>query len=313
VTRKSVRSGGHARDATGRFELHDPEPTTAFEQTTDVPVPREPLWDPAPPQTVTVPSGAAPSWMLPAILLVAGATAASIVLVVLGFGAIEALRAALATVFVLVLPGAAVTAVGFRRASITGEQFALLAVGLSIAVVILLGLGMESAGVSITFLPWLIGIVAIVVVAAVIRIRRRGGVDRSARIGGMPRTVPAVRVTALALAGVLVVTAIVIAREAALAQPYPSFAALSMVGNGGTSLRISVTNDEPTPTSFRVTLSSGTTSLGQWSTGELAPGATWTTDAPIAVTTRSAMAALYRAEDPGSVYRRTSWVRTAAQ
>jgi hypothetical protein len=238
VSPRNVRDGRRPRDPRALAMPPAPEPgsTPPSGGSTDAAPPL------APPAQRLGAASAARSRTPLVVFAVGAAVAASIVLVLLGLGAFEALRAVVGLSLVLIVPGAAATMAAFRPGSLRVEEVVLLSIGLSISLVILLGLGLASVGVSIALGPWLIGIVAVTVVSVALASRRRRATGWQPDVMRAAGSAPPVRLTALALAAVLTVAALLVARGSAYAQVYPGFAAVGMVADGSDGLRITVTN-----------------------------------------------------------------------
>jgi hypothetical protein len=158
-----------------------------------------------------------------------------------------------------VLPGWALSTALLHRTRISTVERLVLVPALSLAVLVLGGLSMYTAGVKLDRASWTALTVGVTLVAAPVgylRVRRRAGAEAAARIQARLRVVARAAVP-LAVAAALLVGAGWLSMRSALAQDDKPVTALSAVVTGTDpagrrTVLIDVTDGEPGQTTFDV-------------------------------------------------------------
>lgn len=228
----------------------------------------------------------------------------------LGGGAARALAA---LPLVLVLPGLALGLALFPPGAIGRAERATLAVGLSLALVVLGGLALNLTPWGLRPLPWAILLGGVTLIAGGAGLLRARAARRAPTpAGGVPRrggglTIP--QAALLALAAIVVGGALALTVRGARGQETVGFTQVWMVqaaADDPAQVRLGVSNREPATTQFLLHLAVEGQPRRVW-TLQLASGETW--EAVVALPTdigptSDVEAILYRADTPGAVYRR---------
>lgn len=207
---------------------------------------------------------------------------------------------------VLALPGYAIVAAAFPGGAPGLAERAALSLGLSLAVAALGGLALHQAPAGLRAGPWAVLLGNITLVASLVALVRR------ARHPGPAR--PALSLSwgqalAFGLAGLLVCSALVVARDGALRRDATRFTqlwALPAGAAGDERVRLGVANMEGVTVRYRLELESGGGVVSSWPAIVLGPDQRWeeVVALPPSSGTRAVEAVLYRMDDPGTPYRR---------
>jgi uncharacterized membrane protein len=214
---------------------------------------------------------------------------------------------------VLAIPGYALTALLWGRRRLGGAETVVLSLGISLALAALSAILLDWTPVGIrggqqTLLLGLIALAAIV--AVLLRDTRRSGLASAAP--ARPARVPAISIrrrqlVLMAMAAVIVASALAYAASAALQPAGPGFTQAWIYSKDAqaSGLNVGVENDERQPETYRVQLLVDGRPTREWSHVRLERGRTWSADLGLADAPRPQRAELkvYRAEDPGTIYR----------
>ena len=216
---------------------------------------------------------------------------------------------------VLILPGYALVAACLPKQSFGWAERLLLSLGASIAVTVLLSLVMYWGGVSLQTVTWSIALAAVVLIADAIAWQRRKQL-----IEASSSTVDLrLNLRQAAMLGVAVVIGVAAIRIAQLPAPPENVSGYTQLwliptdgGNSGT-YQLGVTNQEFTPMTYHIQVTVDGQVGWNWPDVQLKPGESWTR--PIVLqadraTTGTIEAALYRLDDPATIYRQVKLQRT---
>jgi hypothetical protein len=207
----------------------------------------------------------------------------------------------------LLLPGYALTLALFPTRLLSNAEQAMFAVGLSVSSSIVAGLVLNVLPVGLTLSGWGALLGAISVGSLGVAWLRLGTSDRPLTVVRLPR-VPLGPVVMIALASVTVLGSLMIARMGEAAQPKNGFTQLWMFSEAnGSAVRLGFENHENAPEHYDLRVTSGGTTLADWTGLSLADGQSWeqTVVLPaLPAGTHKIDAALYRNGD-GSPYRET--------
>lgn len=214
----------------------------------------------------------------------------------------------LALPFVLILPGYVITGAVFPRGALGSIERLTVSLGLSLSVTVL-------GGVALNWTPWglqpeswavlLGGITVIAGGVTLVHYRRfYNGVAIRPRVPLRPR-----EGVLLALAAVLALGALGIARVGASTQQTPGFTQLWMLpsaGAGSGTVSLGVKNMEGVALTYRLQLLAGGTTIREWEAIELTPGGEWGTTVQIPSIQpddAEVEARIVREDVPGIIYR----------
>jgi uncharacterized membrane protein len=210
---------------------------------------------------------------------------------------------------VFVYPGYALTAMLFRRTTLGVVERLALSFGLSITITIIGGFIIDKTVWGLQATSWAIWLGGITVGCSCVALvlRHEYALERTP-------TWPVIRSYVrygwpLALAAVVVIISIGLARDKASTQPYPGFTQLWLVpyDNGpANAIRLGVYNQEGAPEQYHLRVEADGRQLLDWPMIQLNPGETWENVANLAIDRRSTAiieAKLYRLDSPDTVYR----------
>lgn len=228
--------------------------------------------------------------------------------------AIPALRVIGAVPLVLILPGYALTACLPQRSFGRVEPL-LISLGLSVAISILLGLGLYYAGISLQTGTWAIALAATTLVACGIAWRRRQVAGEESPAVSLSINLSRRDLVLLGLAVVIGSVAIGIARQPSPPNGVSGYTLLWMVPTGDENAgnyQLGFTSHEFVGVTYHLQVTIDGRVAWDWPELKLAPGETWTS--PIAlendrVGTGSIEAVLYRLDNPSVVYRQVKLQR----
>jgi uncharacterized membrane protein len=231
-------------------------------------------------------------------------------------------RLAFALPLLLVLPGYAITQALFADRPRSPSQLCLLTIGLSLSVAILAALVLSLATNGLRVGSWLTVMVAIVLGACLVALRRRQAL-KSELPSPTPLPEP-VRVRArdvvlLVIAAVVLVGAVVFARTPLPAKNVQGYTALSILQSSveaPPTVRVNVTSQELRTRVYRIEVTSET-KVVYGRRIELVPGQSWSTTVRIPTPTRDepvrVQAAIYWNYEPDVKYRSVHlWVGSSA-
>lgn len=182
---------------------------------------------------------------------------------------------------VLVLPGYALSAALLPASRGSLEETALHSLGLSLALVVLLGLGLNFTPWGLGLLSWATALPALTVAGCLVAFIRRRGASRPVRVASAQRVGAGLGVQSgifFGLSLLVLISALAVTRLSLAAEPTPEFAQLWMQPAdpaGQNRYDLGVRNAGPTPAVFRLEASVGDTLVYQFSEITLAPGETW--------------------------------------
>ena len=212
--------------------------------------------------------------------------------------------------FVLVLPGAALTAALLPTYALSIEKRILLAVGLSLATTALTGLVLNLTPWGLFSVTWIASLGLITLIAALIALVRMRSSRRPA-----PEDVPSGRrigpvgIGLVGLAGAVILLAVGLARLPTPTQGLQGYSSLYLVPStdGDPShLQVGVTSDEFTPTTFQLQIKLDGNVAQTWSALDLKPGQSWAASLQLPggrSAGRRVEADLYRVTAPNTLYR----------
>ena len=224
---------------------------------------------------------------------------------------------------VFFLPGYALTALLFNRQRQGIAERVAFSLGSSLILVILSGLVLNLAPSGLSSGSWIAlpGIITLMAsVAALLRQRQRQGQDAATpQWTGSRYSLTVGQGLLLALAALIIGSALALSISGAEQQPYPGFTQLWMLPSGGAqakdTVRLGVKNMEKTTMEYRLVINMGSKAIKQWSSLDLRVGENWqTTLAVPAVGQNSPVlveALLYRLNAPTTPYRHVElWLAT---
>ncbi len=246
------------------------------------------------------------------IAVAASSVAAMLMLLVVSNTAIRVL---LALPFMLALPGYAITVALFPRRALGIPERTLFSIGLSLAVVALGGLILNWTPWGLQADSWAVLLCATTCLASVMALaRRRREVALAAAPAGLGLT--GLQSLLLGLAAVVAVAAIGLARMPAPLQSAEGYTLLWMLpsadGNPN-AVRLGVDSMELASTQFRLEVKADSRTLREWPSLTLMPGEKWERRIELPAAEYGAGtidAALYRLDDPRSVYRQVTLRRS---
>ncbi|CAN5556174.1 hypothetical protein BH20CHL6_BH20CHL6_06800 [soil metagenome] len=197
-----------------------------------------------------------------------------VVLTVVAIGSSDVLRALLALVFLVALPGVALTSALFRGAAVRGSERLTLGLAGSLGFLILGGLVLYWTSPGLPAAGWVTLAFGVTVASALVLALRGSSQIRIPPLAGIPLG----GVVLLVTAGLTVAGAFWVARSTAAELPSASFTQLWMLpvddGPSG-GLRLGVANHEHAPTRYRLELVIDGQTTEEWPEIALAPGDTW--------------------------------------
>jgi uncharacterized membrane protein len=227
------------------------------------------------------------------------------------------LRALVALPMVLFAPGYALVAAAFPASRLGTTERLLFSLGTSLAVAALAGLLLHWTALGLRPAAWAVALGNITLVASLFALVRRWrqpasvtahrGAGLSLSQGGL-----------LGLALLLVVGALLIARDGAIQQRATGFTQLWVLPDSAAqqdSVRLGVSNRELGKVGYRLLVTSSGTIIGSWPQITLGPNEQW--EATVALPTAqpastTVEALLYRLDAPEIAYRRVLFRRDSA-
>ncbi len=250
-------------------------------------------------------------------LVICSAVAAVAMTLALLAPAIGPARALIALPLVLFTPGYAIVAAAFPSGRLGRIERLLFSVGASLALTALAGLLLHWTALGLRPAAWAVALGNITLVASLIALVRRWRQPDSAptqRIAGMTL----VEGGLLGLAALLVVGALVIARDGAIQQRATGFTQLWVLPDSAAkedSVRLGVSNREPGQIGYRVVATASGTIIGSWPQITLGPNEQWETTVTLPTAQPAAATVevlLYRLDAPENAYRRVLFYRESA-
>ena len=217
------------------------------------------------------------------------------------------LRTLLALPLVFVLPGYSLVALLLPHYSDQALRL-MIAVALSISVTGVLGLLLNFTPWGLNPQTWLYGLSGITLIASILALIRRDGTPSV-----HPRTrLSIVQAALFGLAAVLVVFALIVARDGAARQVYPGFTQLWLVpadDSTQVSVQLGVRNEEAQPMTYRLVVYLDEAEAQVWDAIELTPDEQWEVRFALPPGQNGGSvvhARLYRVNQPDEVYRSVS-------
>lgn len=218
------------------------------------------------------------------------------------------LRVALALLFVLALPGYALSTVLFPRQDISGLERLLFSIGMSLGTAIIGGLVLNFTPWGLQVTSWTLLLALITLVASLAAILRRRKAPASDSI--QSRFHLTVRqVIIFALAGLLVSAAIGLRREPSLpynAQGYTSLWMLPAPQPQQNAVLLGIHSGEFASTEYRLRVILDGKQVQEWPYINLEPGEQWQQQVILPAGHGMVFAILTRADNPGKIYRQVS-------
>jgi hypothetical protein len=215
------------------------------------------------------------------------------------------LRAIFGMPLALVLPGYVLMEAMFSPGTLGLPVRLLYSCGLSISVLIVLGLAANAAGVKLGTAFWSLALWVVSVAAAgAAAVRRRSFLESWPR-QRLPRW-RVYHVGLLALAVAVVAASLLAARQPASASGVSGYTLLWLLpapGPVGREVKLGITSGEFEPTHYILELKADSRVVQTWPEIDLAPGANWTGLAMMPVGSQQVEADLYRADAPKNIYR----------
>ena len=225
------------------------------------------------------------------------------------------LRPYLTLPLVMLLPGLAVARLllGSRASSF---ELLVISSGLSLAIAVALGLLLNIAG-AMTPLGWSVSLGSVTLVACGARLLVNPTPGSPPDHDRKASPVSVAQASLFAIASLITVLAIAVAREGAMSQREYSFTEFWMATRKPVDqniVTIGVHNEEKAPTSYQVVMVADGAMIGRWPRLRLDAGATWTTEISLNADLRRSQrveAWLYRGDKPDEVYRKV-WLVSSA-
>lgn len=217
----------------------------------------------------------------------------------------------LGLLFVLILPGYALTAALFAPGILDAPEHITIAIGLSISAAAIGGFVLNLTPWGLRASSWAMFLGSISLGSSVVGLSRRRGAPMSRPLATTTRPKRRRGKAFLVVAAVLVTAgSIMVAYRGAATQRYPEFTQLWIqppVDAGHGSVRIGVRSMEAAPRQYKLRLEVDDAVVREWSSITLNPGGTWETTVVLPVRRASVEridALLYRLDRPADVYRR---------
>ncbi len=226
---------------------------------------------------------------------------------------------------VVALPGFAVMAALFPHTDLPVAEQVLLSLGLSLVVLVLSGLLLNLTPWGLQTASWVIAVGSITLGAAglALALARQGqGQGQGQGRPGKPWSVitsfnPGLnsrQIILFSLAGLVVLLALLVARNGALQKPTPGFTQLWLLPGakvaGQTTLRLGFSNQEGAEVTYKLQIKSGADLLQEWPALTLKPLEQWETNVtlpPGLAAGGKVEALLYKASAPDIVYRQVDF------
>ncbi len=217
--------------------------------------------------------------------------------------------------FVLVLPGAALTAALFPPGTLSIEKRILVTLVLSLAATALGGLLLNLSPLGLNFATWSIYLFTVTIAGALVAALR--GLVRPASHVSAPRFhLSPLNAGLFGLAGAVILIALAVAARPAPLQGLQGYSTLYLLpaANGNSNgYRLGITSQELTTVQFDIQLKLNGQVIHEWPNVTLTPGQEWSSAVELAASQKGAgrlEAVLYRLDVPGQVYREVQIVRT---
>jgi uncharacterized membrane protein len=213
---------------------------------------------------------------------------------------------------VVVLPGFALTPVIFPQRYLTVAEQLLLNLGLSLTLVVLSGLILDWTPWGLQTLPWAIFLGSITVVAGGISLLRHGW-KPLIPLRELDLRINLRALTLFTLAGLIVIAALLVARNAALQTNAPGFTQLWLLPGdkaGQDQLRLGLNNQEGAVVTYKLQVKLGSLVVQEWPALSLKPLEQWETLVTLPPNLHSGdkiEALLYKAGAPDTVYRQVTY------
>ena len=233
-------------------------------------------------------------------------------------------HAIIALPLVLFTPGYAIVAAAFPSGRLGTIERLLFSLGASLALAALAGLLLHWTALGLQPAAWAVALGNLTLVASLIALIRRWRQPASSPV--QPRPLSGVRVAGLTLveggllglAALLVIGAVLIARDGAIQQRATGFTQLWVLPDSAAkedSVRLGVSNREPGQIGYRLLVTASGTIIGSWPQITLGPDEQW--EATVALPTAqpastTVEAVLYRLDAPETAYRRVLCRRDSA-
>ncbi len=212
---------------------------------------------------------------------------------------------------VLLLPGYALVSALFPNRSLGVAERLMFSLGLSLAIVILGGLGLNWTPFGLRASSWAVLLAGITLAASAVALVRRRGRSMSApgwlRVGNVGFTLRQGLLLGLAVA--IVCGAVAVSIIGAERQSYAGFTQLWILPAGGANpenaVHLGVSNMESTAMEYRLAVNVGGKVVRQWPAIDLEPNKQWeaTLVLPPTASVARVEADLYRADAPTTIYR----------
>jgi uncharacterized membrane protein len=233
-------------------------------------------------------------------------------------------RAIVGVPLVLFAPGYALVAAAFPASRLGTIERLLFSLGASLALAGLIGLLLHWTALGMRPVAWAVALGNLTLVASLIALIRRwrqsavDTVQPSPLSGFRVARMTLVESGLLGLATLLVVSALLIARDGAIRQRATGFTQLWVLPDRAAqadSVRLGVSNRESDDVGYRLLVTASGTIIGSWPRITLSPDEQWETTValptalPVATTVE---AVLYRLDAPETTYRRVLFRRDGA-
>jgi uncharacterized membrane protein len=225
-------------------------------------------------------------------------------------------RALLVVPLVLAVPGYAITMALFPGRALRLVERIVLSLGLSLAVVALGGLALQLTPFGLRPVPWVVLLGTVMLIAGGVAAARWRRQRQPGEVAPAYAGLTGAQALLCLLAVVILAGATALTVQGARGQATVGFTQLWMVQaspTDPTTLRLGVSNQEPATTDYRLQFEVEGTLLRTWSM-QIAPGETWEESVPLPPQLPQSArieAVLYRADTPGTVYRRVQLWRGA--
>lgn len=206
------------------------------------------------------------------------------------------LRAPAALVLAFVLPGVVLTELSGQFARMGAFERVAWALGMSIAVVVVVGLGIAAFGAPLVPGTWATALAGVTLTGATMA-AIRGPSGATWHVGRVPR-IDRVGVALLIVAGLLTLTAVTYVRHEAAERDRPTATQMWATASSDSEVRIGVRSQEPAAASFRVFVEGSDAGSREWRL-RLEPGEDWEVAVPVTGDQGPIRARLYK-DDPAS-------------
>lgn len=210
------------------------------------------------------------------------------------------IRAPAALLLAFVLPGLVLTQLSGRFARMDAFEGLAWILGVSIAVVVVTGLGIAAAGAALAPGTWAVVLAGVTLTGAALATIRgpSGGIRRLPRMPHLER----ISVALLVVAGILTSAAVVYVRHEAAQRERPTATQLWAIPSSDSIVTIGVRSHERTTTSFRLSVDAADAGPREWRM-RLEPDQRWEVAVPVTGAQGPLRAWLYGEDPEGALLR----------